>query len=108
MGEMSLIYVVCENTEQAKNIAKNLLQKKLCACVNIIDKMQSMFFWPADSEEIQEADETILLIKTIKENFSDINQEVLEMHSYEVPCVFSIDIDDVDGNFLSWLTAQIK
>ena len=73
MGEMSLIYVVCENTEQAKNIAKNLLQKKLCACVNIIDKMQSMVFWPADSEEIQEADETILLLKTIKENFSDMD-----------------------------------
>jgi len=108
MSDMSLIYVVCEDDKEAKNIAKRLLKKRLCACVNIIDKMQSMYFWPPESDEIQEADETILLIKTLKENFADINQEILQMHSYDVPCIFSIDIDEVDSNFLSWLNSQIK
>ena len=103
MSEMSSIYVVCENIDQAKNIAKNLLQKKLCACVNIIDKMQSMYFWPPDSDDIQEADETILLIKTLKENFDDINEEILQMHSYDVPCVFSIDIDEVEYSIVGAL-----
>lgn len=108
MSEMSLIYVVCEDETQAKNIAKKLLKKKLCACVNIIDGMQSMCFWPPDSDEIEEADETILLIKTLKENFSEINQEIIQMHSYDVPCIFSVDIDEVDNNFLSWVNSQVK
>lgn len=108
MSDMSLIYVVCEDERQAKNIAKELLKKKLCACVNIIDKMQSMYFWPPDSDNIQEAKETILLIKTLKQNFTEINQEILEIHTYDVPCIFSIDIDEVDSNFLNWATSQIK
>lgn len=108
MSDMTLIYVVCEDKKEAKNIAKKLLNKKLIACANIIDKMQSIYVWPPDSSEIQEAKETILLLKTLKENFSEINQEILEMHSYEIPCIFSIDIDEVDNNFLSWVNSQVK
>jgi len=108
MSKMCLVYVVTEDENEAKNIAKKLLKKKLIACANIIDNMQSLYFWPPEENEIQEADETILLLKTLKENFSEINHEILDMHSYETPCIFSIDIDDVDSNFLGWMKHQLK
>ena len=60
---MILIYVVCKDIIEAKDIGKKLLKKRLLACVNILEGMKSMYFWPPGSEDIQEADETILLIK---------------------------------------------
>ena len=62
MDSMSLIYVICQDEEEAKNIGKKLLKKKLCACINIIDGIYSMYFWPPKSDTIQESEETILLI----------------------------------------------
>lgn len=108
MDTMSLIYVVCQDEKEARNIGMKLLKKKLCACVNIIDGITSLSFWPPKSDKIQEAEETILLIKTVKENFSQINKEILELHSYEIPCIFSVDVDDVDSKYYNWLSKQIE
>jgi len=108
MSEMILIYVVCEDSKEAKEIGKKLLRKRLAACVNILDGMESLYFWPPDSEDILEADETILLIKTIKDNFSEISEEIHKMHSYEVPSIFSIKVDEVDSKYQKWVKDQIK
>ncbi|NGX33585.1 MAG: Divalent-cation tolerance protein CutA [Candidatus Anoxychlamydiales bacterium] len=105
---MILIYVVCKDIIEAKNIGKKLLEKRLIACVNILDGMKSFCFWPQNSDTIEESSETILLVKTIKEKFSEINEEIKKVHSYEVPCIFSIKVDDVDSKYQKWLNDQIK
>jgi len=107
MSKMILIYVVCKDETEAKNIAKNLLSKKLAACVNTINGMQSLYIWPPNSGKIEESNETILLIKTLKDKYSSINQEVLNLHSYDVPCIFSIGIDEVDQKYSRWLEKEI-
>lgn len=108
MDTMSLIYVICQDADEAKNIGLKLLKKRLCACVNIIDGINSLYFWPPKSDKIQEAEETILLIKTVKENFAQINKEILELHSYEIPCIFSVDVDEVDSKYFNWLSKQVE
>jgi len=108
MNDMILMYVVCEDKQEAKEIGRKLLKKRLSACINIIDGMESLYFWPPESDEIQEADETILLIKTVEENFSEISDEIHKMHSYDIPCIFSIKLDDVDSKYYQWLKKQIK
>ncbi len=105
---MILVYIVCSNENEAKNIAEKLLKKRLCACVNILDKMKSMYFWPAKSGKIEKSTETILLVKTIKEKYFQINKEILKIHSYDIPCIFSIKIDEVDSKYYRWLKDQIK
>ncbi|NGX51831.1 MAG: Divalent-cation tolerance protein CutA [Candidatus Anoxychlamydiales bacterium] len=108
MSEMILIYVVCKDAIEAKNIGKKLLEKRLIACVNILDEMKSLYFWPLNSDKIVEGSETVLLVKTIKEKFSEINEEIKTVHSYEVPCIFSIKVDEVDNKYQKWLKDQIK
>ncbi len=56
-------YIVCKNKAEAKKIGKVLLQERLAACVNILDNMQSMYWWKG---KIEEANETVLIAKTTK------------------------------------------
>jgi len=107
MSQMILIYVVCKDEKEAKNIAKHLLNKMLTACVNIIDGMLSLYRWPPKRDQIEETNETILLIKTLKDKFLDVKEEVLKLHSYDVPCIFSIDVDEVDQKYFQWLKKEL-
>jgi len=66
MTDMLVCYITCESVEQAKKIGKHLMNKKLCACVNIFPEMQPMFFWPPKSGIIDESKEVVLIAKTVE------------------------------------------
>ncbi|NGX63320.1 MAG: Divalent-cation tolerance protein CutA [Candidatus Anoxychlamydiales bacterium] len=108
MSDMILVYVVCTNALEAKKIAKILLQKKLIACANILDKIESLYFWPEGSNDIEEGKESLLLVKTLKDKYDQINIEIKNIHSYEIPAIFSINIDKVDLKYFQWLKNQLK
>ena len=108
MSDMILVYVVCTNDLEAKKIAKTLLKKKLIACANILDKIHSLYFWPEGSNDIEEGKETLLLVKSLKDKFNQINTEIKNIHSYKIPAIFSINIDKVDLKYFEWLKNQLK
>ena len=70
---MEVIYTVCSSSEEAKLIGKILVQEKLCACVNILPKMESIYFWEG---KIVEDKEVVLLIKTQKGLFDKISHKI--------------------------------
>lgn len=104
---MILIYITCESTEEAKSIGKHLMTKKLCACVNIFPEMQPMFFWPPKSGVIDESKEVVLLVKTIAEKYDEVEKEVVKIHSYETPCIFSIPVGKVNEKYFNWLVGEL-
>lgn len=105
---MILIYVTCESLKQAKELSSLLLKKQLCACTNIIPNMYSLYFWPPKSNKITESKEVVLLVKTVKDKFKEIEKEIKASHSYETPAIFSIAIDQVSKGFLAWIEGEIS
>jgi periplasmic divalent cation tolerance protein len=105
---MILVYITCESVEQAKKIAKHLMNKKLCACVNIFPEMYPMFFWPPNSGKIDESKEVVLIAKTIDPKYDELESEVLKIHSYEVPCVFALPVSHVSKSYYEWLIGEMK
>lgn len=105
--EVILIYIVCKDLAEAKKIGKALLESKSCGCINIIPQMKSLYFWPPGSGKVKEEDETIMLVKTQKHLFNKIEQTVKRMHSYEVPAIFSLPVDNVSRSYCDWLAKQI-
>ena len=71
MTDMILVYITCDTVDQAKEIGKHLMNKRLCACVNIFPDMQPMFFWPPKSGKIDESKEVVLIAKTIEGKYED-------------------------------------
>jgi periplasmic divalent cation tolerance protein len=108
MTDMVLIYITCKDQNEAEKIGKHLLDKRLCACINIIDGMKSIYFWPPKSGTFEEAQEVVLLVKTLGEKFDAIEKEVLSMHSYTTPCLIGIPTTNVAKTYYSWIKGEIE
>jgi len=78
-----LIALSTINSEKkALEISKQLVERKIAACVNIIPNIKSIFRWKG---EVQEESEWLLVIKTRPSNFNLLEKTLNEIHSYDVP-----------------------
>ena len=100
-----MIYTTCTSEEEATDITKILLDKNLIACGNIIPKILSIFKWDS---KISRQSECALLLKTIEENFDRISALIKENHSYEIPCILSFPIKNIDNDFGDWVKKITK
>ena len=98
--EYRLVYMTTENREQAREIGKVLVEERLVACVNIIDGMNSMFWWEG---KVQDDLETVLIAKTRAELVPEITERVKKLHSYDVPCVVSVQLLEGNQDFMDWI-----
>lgn len=108
MTEMILVYVTCENKVQAKKIGLHLLKERLCACINIIPETHPAYLWPPRSGKIVEGKEALLLVKTLKDRYENVEREVKRLHSYSTPAIFAIPVVNVEQNYLNWLEGEVK
>lgn len=103
--EFIVIYCTVPNKKEGKEIAKALVEKKLAACVNIVEKMESVFSWDG---EICEEHEALMIIKTRKELFERIRIRIQDMHSYNVPEIIAMPIVEADETYLKWIEHETK
>lgn len=97
---MQLLYITCSNKEEAWSLAHILLNEKFIACANIIDSITSVYEWEG---EIREGSEAVLLVKTADETVENAIDAIKTYHSYDCPCVLSIDIKAGNSDFLEWV-----
>jgi len=102
---MLIIYTVMENEDRAKRLGRILLEASLCACVNIIPGMKSMYRWEG---RIEEAEECVLLIKTLHTAYAQIEELIKREHSYEIPAIFTLEPEHVEPDYKNWLENQLK
>jgi periplasmic divalent cation tolerance protein len=100
----SLIYITTSGEQESKNIARILLEEKQVACANIISSMNSLYWWEG---EIEEDNESILILKTFSENFDKVVERVKQIHSYDVPCILELEIKKGSSDYLDWLEESL-
>jgi periplasmic divalent cation tolerance protein len=89
--------------KDAPDLAKMLLQERVCACVNIIKGAHSIFWWEG---KIEEAEETILLIKTKESLFAKLKTLIMHNHPYEIPEIIAFKINNINQEYLDWLNRE--
>jgi len=92
--------VTVPNIEEGKKIAKNLVESKLAACVNIIKDISSVYRWKG---EIQEDNEHLLLIKTTEDKSESLIQKINAIHSYETPECIGFKVEKGSQKYLNWI-----
>jgi periplasmic divalent cation tolerance protein len=97
---INLIYVTAGDIEEARVIGKALVSERLAACVNIIDNINSMYWWQG---EIQDDREVIVIAKTKESLVPELIEKVKSIHSYDCPCVVSLPIVGGNKGFLEWV-----
>ena len=101
---MILAYITTADKAEAQRIGKALVEKKLAACVNILDGMQSMYWWEG---KIEQANEVVLLAKTSEEKVDTLVAVVKSLHSYDVPCVVTLPVLGGNPDYLKWLKESL-
>ncbi|MFY9103785.1 divalent-cation tolerance protein CutA [Aliarcobacter cryaerophilus] len=94
-----IVQTTTSNEEEAKKIAKILIQDKLAACVQL-KSIESLYNW--DGKLCCER-ETLLSIKTKKELFSKVKSKILELHSYDTPEIIELDISNISEDYLKFI-----
>jgi len=100
-----VIFITASSKKEAQNIARRLLKNKLVACVNIVDKIESFFWWQGKVDRSKEA---LLIVKSKASKFSRIARLVKSIHSYEVPEIIALPIVCGEKKYLRWLDASIR
>jgi periplasmic divalent cation tolerance protein len=98
-----VILVTASSEEEAKKIARSLVEKRLVACVNIIKDVQSIFRW---KNKVSEEKELLLIIKTRKKLYKNVEEEVKNIHSYEVPEIIALPIIAGSKEYLYWIDSE--
>ena len=91
----------CANEDEAGKIASILITKKLAACVQMLP-VSSRYFW---NGEMCSDNETLLLIKCRRDKYTDIEQAILENHSYELPEILLTPVEGGYNKYLAWIDA---
>jgi periplasmic divalent cation tolerance protein len=95
-----MIYITVKNAQEAEAIGSALVEKRLVACVNIIDNMKSIYRWKG---AIERENEAVLIAKTKESLVEKVISAVKELHSYEVPCIEAIPIVNGNPAYLQWI-----
>ncbi len=99
-GALQVVYVTAESRDEALRLAKALVSERLAACANVIDHMQSVYWWEG---ALQEDDEAILILKTRRALVEPLVQRIRNLHSYDCPCVAALPIEGGNPDYLSWI-----
>lgn len=102
--EIRFVYMTAGSMEEARNIARDLVESKLAACVNLIDNMNSFYLW---DNQLQDDREVVLIAKTTRGRIADLTARVKAIHSYDCPCVVSLPVDGGNQAFLDWIAAEV-
>lgn len=101
--DVCLCYVTCASKAEALAIGRAVVDERLAACANILDGMTSIYRWQG---EIHTEPETLLLLKTRRDLATSLVDRVVELHSYDCPCVTLLPVSGGNPDYLEWVIEQ--
>jgi periplasmic divalent cation tolerance protein len=104
---MSIVTVTAlfANEEEARTIGRIVVEERLAACANIGGVVESIYHWQS---EIAQASEVAAAFKTTAAMADALIARIAELHSYEVPCVYSAPIDQLLASYGDWVEENVR
>jgi periplasmic divalent cation tolerance protein len=95
-----VVFMTAANGEEATRLADMLVGAHLAACVQILPEMESVYRWEG---KVERQAEVLLIAKTTREKFDELEREVRALHSYDTPEIVAIPILTGSAPYLEWL-----
>ena len=97
-----VVFSTFPSEDKAVDIARTLVSEQLCACVNLVPPVRSIYRW---QNEICDERETLAIIKTTRERFAALKQRLITLHPYEVPEVIALPVEAGHEPYLDWVAS---
>ncbi len=99
-----IAFCCCPDQAVAATIARQLVEQRLAACVNVLPGVLSTYRW---NDVITTDSEVLLMIKTTSAGFDALREKLLALHPYELPEIVAVDIGAAHAPYLAWLEQQV-
>jgi periplasmic divalent cation tolerance protein len=99
-----IVYTTCADALDAERVARQLVESRLAACVNVIPSVVSYYRWKG---KVETSGEALLMIKTARSLVESVRAAIEKVHSYELPELLAVPIVDGSANYLAWLENEI-
>ena len=100
-----VILSTAASVDEASKIAEHLVSSHLVACVNLVPGIQSVYWW---NSAVQKDQEVLMIIKTLREKFDDVKSAILSLHSYDVPEMISLPVENGFRDYLLWIENTLR
>jgi periplasmic divalent cation tolerance protein len=100
MTDKRVVLTTCGSQEEGRQIARVLIERRLAACVNIVPQIESVYQWKG---KIESSTEWLLVIKTTAGVAGSLRDAVMELHSYDVPELLILAVEDGSDAYLDWI-----
>jgi periplasmic divalent cation tolerance protein len=105
MERAVFVYTTYPSIVEAEQAGRALVERRLCACVNILPGMVSLYWWQS---AVERGDEAVMIIKTRASLAEAVRGAVKEMHSYTTPAILVIALESVDPDYHAWIVAETQ
>jgi periplasmic divalent cation tolerance protein len=105
MSDAIVVFMTAPAADEARRIAKELVERQLAACVQILPEIESVYRW---NGEVQRETEILILAKTTAAQFDDLEKAVREIHSYDTPEIVAVPLAFVSEPYRAWLTDNVR
>lgn len=97
------VYITCKDAAEAQKIASGVVSERLAACANVMAPHQSFYRWDGS---VQTGQEVAVILKTREDLFDQLKARIVELHSYDTPCVVGWPIKQAHAPFLEWINEE--
>jgi periplasmic divalent cation tolerance protein len=98
-----VVLCTCADAENAAQLAKGIVGTGLAACVNVLSEIRSIYRWRG---KVQDEAETLMIIKTTRARYADLEAWLRDNHPYDVPEVLALPVVAGSEPYIAWLTAE--
>lgn len=100
-----LVLCTCPDTPTAQALARQLVERRLAACVNLLPPMQSVYRWQG---QVEQAGEVQLLAKTCADRLDALTAAIVQLHPYELPEILALTPSAGLPAYLDWIRAETR
>jgi periplasmic divalent cation tolerance protein len=98
-----VVFSTFPGPDQAAEIARVLVDERLCACVNLVPAVRSIYRW---QDAVHDEAETLAVIKTTTERVTALQARLVELHPYDVPEAIVLPVTGGHAPYLAWVTGE--
>lgn len=114
MTDKIVVLTTCDSEKAAAKLARELVEARVAACVNILPGVRSVYRWrdasgkdAVEKDALEEADEWLLVIKSRRDLFAELRKVIAQLHTYDIPELVALPVVEGSEPYLAWMDQQL-